>query len=1140
MTGDTGAPGLASLGLPSLGDDLLTRIVLEHSHDLVAVLDPQGVLLYASPSHERVIGLAPSALLGRNVLELIHPDDVGAASEAMANALAGAAAEAVQIRVRHRDGHWISVESSGSALLDEDGTPLLVIGSSRDVSEREELRNRLAELSAMYRLADAVAGAQTLEEVLDEAIAAISEAVGASRASILLADDAGVMRFRAWRGLSDEYRAATEGHSPWPPDAEDPQPVLVPDVDEADFDAELQRVIAREGIRALAFVPLVHRARLLGKLMLYRDEPHEFSEPEIRLCRTLASHLASSTVRTRAQQALRDSQNQLDVIVRNLGEGVLATDPSGHLLFANEAAAKLIGYASPPELLASTWTERLSGFEIFDENRRRLLQGDLPGSEALRGQEAPERLICWRIKTTGEERWSTVRSSPILAEDGSVEFAITVFQDVTARKLAEDRIRFFAEASEVLASSLEYETTLATVAGLAVPRFADWCVIALVQPDGSVERATVRHSDPEQTRLAEELAGRTPIDLSAPYGLGHVIRTGEAELLPEVDPSMVEDATEGRPEMRERLLAMAPRSAMTVPLVAGGRALGAIAFVSAESGRRYGADDLAAAQDLARRVASAIENALLYREAETARARLEVLAAASETLGASLDLDATLRSLADLAVPTLAGQCIVDLLDEDGTLRCVAAVHSDPQRSALLRATRERYPPTVAEHPVQRALASGEPQFLGLLDEATIVAMSHDDEHARVIRELGNTSGIVVPLVARGRTLGAITLGTVPPQKPYGPGDRELAAELGRRAATAVDNALLYRAAGERAHAAQALEFVGDGVVLVDEQEIVRLWNPAAEAVTGVEAKRAIGLQLGELVSDWPALRERIPVTAAPQAPSATAHTLPVDLGGRERWLSISGVRFAGGTVYAFRDVTDERAVEQLKTDFVSTVSHELRTPLAAIYGAALTLKRSDVQLLDEQRESLLDVVANEADRLARIVNDILWASRLDSGTMTLEIASCDAVVLANQVVDAAEQYAPETIEIALEAPDDLPPVAADPDKASQVLTNLLENAVKYSPDGGRVVLELEPRGDRLRFRVSDRGLGVPPSEHERIFEKFFRLDPNLTRGVGGTGLGLYISRELVQRMGGSIWVESDGRTGSTFVVELPVAVEPA
>jgi two-component system sensor histidine kinase VicK len=139
-------------------------------------------------------------------------------------------------------------------------------------------------------------------------------------------------------------------------------------------------------------------------------------------------------------------------------------------------------------------------------------------------------------------------------------------------------------------------------------------------------------------------------------------------------------------------------------------------------------------------------------------------------------------------------------------------------------------------------------------------------------------------------------------------------------------------------------------------------------------------------------------------------------------------------------------------------------------------------------------------------------------------------------MVDAAASYVPPNIHLTFEAPADAPAIAADPDKVRQVLGNLLENAVKYSPDGGSVVLSVTSVGEKLRFSVRDEGLGVPPEEQRRIFEKFYRLDPQLTRGVGGTGLGLYICRELVERMDGRIWVESDGMRGAEFVVELPTA----
>jgi signal transduction histidine kinase len=235
--------------------------------------------------------------------------------------------------------------------------------------------------------------------------------------------------------------------------------------------------------------------------------------------------------------------------------------------------------------------------------------------------------------------------------------------------------------------------------------------------------------------------------------------------------------------------------------------------------------------------------------------------------------------------------------------------------------------------------------------------------------------------------------------------------------------------------------------------------------------------------------------------------------------------------------LTAERAIDRLKSDFVATVSHELRTPLAAIYGAALTLRRGDVRLREPQQTGLLEVIATESDRLARIVNDVLFASRLESGTMQTTIERCDVAELARTVVEAAAQYVPPNVKLTFSPAADTPAAAADPDKVRQVIANLVDNAIKYSPDGGTVDVTVAPADDGfLRVCVCDEGLGIPRGEHERIFEKFFRLDPNLTLGVGGTGLGLYISRELVERMGGRIWVEPTPGHGSRFVFELPVA----
>jgi PAS domain S-box-containing protein len=338
---------------------------------------------------------------------------------------------------------------------------------------------------------------------------------------------------------------------------------------------------------------------------------------------------------------------------------------------------------------------------------------------------------------------------------------------------------------------------------------------------------------------------------------------------------------------------------------------------------------------------------------------------------------------------------------------------------------------------------------------------------------------------------------------------------------------------------ARVLDHVGDGVFLVDDGGVVQLWNPAAAATTGLEADVIVGRRADEVIPGWRAIAPLVPVAASPGSPDRAPDAFPFELDGRELWLSISAVRFAEGTVYAFRDLTAERAVDDLKREFLATASHELRTPLAAIYGAAVTLRRRDLELSDENRDRLLNVIAQESDRLAGIVKEILVADHLDSGRLRVTPTQLDPVEAATAVVEAARVVAPPGVSIELETDGDVPAIAADPEHLRQILVNLVDNAVKYSPDGGLVTLSIQDHSATVRFAVTDQGIGIPPNEQSRVFDKFYRLDPNLTRGVGGTGLGLYICRELVRRMAGRIGLVSSPGQGSTFLVDLPAAALP-
>ncbi|HEY3921474.1 MAG TPA: PAS domain S-box protein [Gaiellaceae bacterium] len=388
---------------------------------------------------------------------------------------------------------------------------------------------------------------------------------------------------------------------------------------------------------------------------------------------------------------------------------------------------------------------------------------------------------------------------------------------------------------------------------------------------------------------------------------------------------------------------------------------------------------------------------------------------------------------------------------------------------------------------------------------------------------------IRVALVSYGRTLGSFTL-RAEEGRHFDETDLDLARALAQRGALAVESARLYTEAERRARASRALETIADGVVLLDREGCVLLWNVAAERITGLAAADVVGRRASEAIPGYARFAERVP------ADGSRPETVPIEHEGRELWLSFSAVEFDEGTVYTFRDLTEERALEQLRSNLVATVSHELRTPLAAIYGAAVTVRRPDIDVGAEMSDRLLEIIEAESNRLVEIVNDLLLASHLDSGRLQLAIDTVDARALTTSVVEAARTHLPEGITLTLASARKLPPVQADEQQLRQVLVNLVDNAVKYSPEGGPVTVTVGESEDYVLWTVSDQGLGIPPAERRRVFEKFYRLDPNMTRGIGGTGLGLYICRELVSRHDGRIWVEANNGRGSKFCVEIPVA----
>jgi PAS domain S-box-containing protein len=452
-----------------------------------------------------------------------------------------------------------------------------------------------------------------------------------------------------------------------------------------------------------------------------------------------------------------------------------------------------------------------------------------------------------------------------------------------------------------------------------------------------------------------------------------------------------------------------------------------------------------------------------------------------------------------------------------------------------------------------RVIVSGEPLLANDVPERVKdpAGVYYDVDREGRVRKIpdesaaGVQSAMMLPVKHEGEVVGVVQL--MHEQVEYDEDQLELVEGLIGLMAAAVQNARLHRraqaeaaararaeaTAAEREHAARVLEAVGDGVFLLDDEGWIRFWNRAAELVTGRPRHEALGRDAGRVFVGWDAVAGEISVSEGARA--AQPVTVPVEVDGRELWLSFVAVRSPGGIVYAFRDLTVERDLEEAKSDFIATVSHELRTPMTAVLGAAKTLLRDDIALSPERRQELLEMIGAQGTRLTEITEEVLLANRLDRGDLRVDAELVDLGELVRAAAETMQERLPESVSLRANA-NGTAAAVGDRGRIEQVLVNLLDNAVKYSPEGGEVIVRTSSSPASVRVEVADEGIGIPPAEQQAVFEKFYRGDQQGRAVPNGTGLGLYICRELVRRMGGTIGVRSQPGQGSIFYFELPRA----
>jgi len=520
-----------------------------------------------------------------------------------------------------------------------------------------------------------------------------------------------------------------------------------------------------------------------------------------------------------------------------------------------------------------------------------------------------------------------------------------------------------------------------------------------------------------------------------------------------------------------------------------------------------------------------------YAAVRADRVRLEGLQRATHALAASLEpMDAIPVFLAEARIGFEVRDVQLVLFGERGTTVHTCSAPRDGEEAAA-------YSVVLAPHVLAEALADTlyEPAHLSVAGDSSAIA--HE------LAAIGHQRAIAAPLRSGGDTMGMLLLLDHVGMEGFEAGELPIAAALSRELVGFLQRVELLQAVDdERRKLADILESTSDGILTIAADGTITSWNAGLAAATGYTAEEMVGTRhFGLLRPRDSASRDVLIEHWVDQINSASG--LPLELqvvssAGQTVWLSCSYSRIPAGEdrddvlVVVARNITQARELERLKDDFVAVVSHELRTPLVPIKGWAQTLLNRGDRLSDDQRRTAVQSILAQAQKLESLVLNILEASRIEAGRADGDgIADVGAIVL--RIVEDSLASRPDRV-VRLRPPAVPCSVRGSSVWVERAVSNLLANAIKYSPDDEPVDVAISISGEDVLVSVTDRGPGIAEDAQERIFERFERLEE--TRKQTGTGLGLYITRRLARAMGGDVSVSSVPGAGSTFVMRVPLA----
>jgi len=974
---DITAHKLAEDQLRRTADEL--RALTENAWDVVHMLTPDDVITYISPSVERVLGYRPEEMIGRHSREFVHPDDLPRADEAFQQDIGRPGARRwLELRLRHKDGSWREVEVVGQVVTDASGSPVAIV-NTHDATEQKrtdrELRRKTASLELLELVAEAANAATSIEEAILPCLERICKYHDWRAARGGLRDAAGnIVATDIWY-VSDPARMApfrdVTNARVFEPGVGMPGSVLatgkpswVPDVT-ADPDFTRRKEAIASGIRGAIACPLLVGTAIVGVLEFFSDRVLEVDEALMDILAHVGTQLGRVVERSQARDALLRSEGRIRAIMERAHDAFISTDMNGIITEWNDQAEDILGW-SRQEAIGRSMADTI----IPPRHRAAHRRGVRQLLRARKNGQRSRRLEIDALHRDGHEFPVELSISAIPLNGG---FLVAAFlHDITARKQAEEKLRRSEERYDLVSRATSDIVW-------------DWNIASGELTWNSALQRTCRYQPDQIGSTMEWWYNHIhPADRERVVTGTHAVLNGTRESWTD--------------EYRFR------------------RGDGTYATVLARG--HVVRNDRGEA---VRMIGSAVD--ITERKLEEQAQRF--IAQASVLLETSLDQEVILNSLARLAVPNLGDFCIIDVLQETGTLHRAAKAHVDPSRELLLRATvPQPGEPDADRELIYKAIRSRQPVLVRDCSGAVLEGLKLAPSLLQTLRKLATTSFMIVPLLTRDQVLGAITLGAGESGRHYDLLDLFTAEQLAQRAARTIDNGRLYD-----------------------------------------NAQRAI----------------------------------------------------------------------RARDEVLAVVSHDLRNPLSTIsLSASLLLDDGTERRADLSR--FLGVIKRSADQANTMIKDLLDVSSIEAGHFSVNRSREDIAELMGQAHELLGPLAEKkSIRLEWEMPDEQLVVSADANQIHRVFSNLVGNAIKFTPEGGAVKVRAEAIDGELRFSVADNGPGIAADELPHVFDRFWQGRKGDRRGAG---LGLSIVRGIVEAHGGRIWVESRLGSGTTFHFTVPLQRE--